>query len=122
MVLREAAKIHEFETIFANPATGKPFTTITRVWYRIRKLAGISKMRIHTTRHLFGDALVASGRSLYDVQILLRHSDPRVSQRYARLSMHTLKEAANTVSLFAPKTEADASNQKGQVVTFTKVA
>lgn len=122
MILGEAAKMHKFETIFANPATGKPFTTITRVWYRLRKLAGISKMRIHSTRHIFGDALVASGRSLYDVQVLLRHSDPRVSQRYARLSMHTLKEAANTVSLFVPKSEADASNQQGQVVPFTKVA
>jgi integrase len=122
MVLREAAKMHEFETIFANPATGKAFTTITRVWYRLRKLAGISKMRIHATRHLFGDALVASGRSLYDVQVLLRHSDPRVSQRYARLSMHTLKEAANTVSLFATKSEADATDHQGQVVPFTKVA
>lgn len=121
-ILKEASSQHNFDTIFANPATGKAFTTITRVWYRLRKLAGISKMRIHSTRHIFGDALVASGRSLYDVQILLRHSDPRVSQRYARLSMHTLKEAANTVSLFAPKSEADTADHQGQVVPFTKVA
>ena len=122
MILGEASKMHKFEAIFANLETGKPFTTITRVWYRLRKLAGISKMRIHATRHQFGDTLVASGRSLYDVQVLLRHSDPRVSQRYARLSMHTLKEAANTASLFAPKTEADASNQKSKVVPFSKAA
>lgn len=122
MILGEASKMHNFETIFANPATGKPFTTITRVWYRLRKLAGISKMRIHSTRHQFADMVVSSGRSLYDVQVLLRHSDPRVSQRYAKLSMHTLKQAASTASLFAPKTESDASNQQGQVVPFTKVA
>ena len=31
--------------IFATQKTGKPFTTITRAWYRLRKEAGISKMR-----------------------------------------------------------------------------
>lgn len=122
LILGEAAKMQKFETIFANPATGKPFTTITRVWYRLRKLAGISKMRIHATRHQFADLVVSSGRSLYDVQVLLRHSDPRVSQRYAKLSMHTLKEAANTASLFVPKVEPAAPTQAGQVLPFPKAA
>jgi integrase len=122
MVLREAAKMHEFETIFANPATGKPFTTITRVWYRLRKLAGISKMRIHATRHQFADLVIASGRSLYDLQALLRHSDPRMSQRYSKHSIQTLKEAANTVSLFTFKTEPTAPEQQGKVVFLQKSA
>jgi hypothetical protein len=33
----------KFDAIFANPETGKPFTTITRVWYRLRKAAGIGQ-------------------------------------------------------------------------------
>lgn len=121
-VLGEASKMHKFDAIFANPATGKPFTTITRVWYRLRKLAGISKMRIHATRHQFADMVVSSGRSLYAVQVLLRHSDPRVSQRYAKLSMHTLKEAANTASLFVSKVEPDVTMHQGKVVPFSKAA
>ena len=125
-VLAEAAKMERFDAIFANPATGKPFTTITRVWYRLRKAAGIEKMRIHSTRHQFADLVISSGRSLYDVQVLLGHSDPRVSQRYARLSMHTLKEAANTASLIVPKLKAelksDATLPSGVVVPFQKVA
>lgn len=122
LILGEAAKMQKFDAIFANPATGKSFTTITRVWYRLRKQAGISKMRIHATRHQFADMVVSSGRSLYDVQVLLRHSDPRVSQRYARVSMHTLKEAANTASLFAPKVEPDVTMHQGKVVPFSKAA
>jgi integrase len=121
-VLAEAAKMERCEAIFANPATGKPFTTITRVWYRLRKAAGIEKMRIHSTRHQFADLVISSGRSLYDVQVLLGHSDPRVSQRYAKLSMHTLKEAANTASLIVPKLKADAPKPGGVVVPFQKVA
>jgi len=109
-----------FDSIFANPETGKPFTTITRVWYRLRKAAGIGQMRIHSYRHQFADLVISSGRSLYDVQVLLGHSDPRVSQRYARLSMHTLKEAANTASLIVPKLKSEASS--GVVVPFQKVA
>jgi len=121
-VLGEAAKMERFDAIFANPTTGKPFTTITRVWYRLRKAAGIEKMRIHSCRHQFADLVISSGRSLYDVQVLLGHSDPRVSQRYARLSMHTLKEAANTASLLVPKPQPEAPTQKGVVVPFQKVA
>jgi integrase len=102
-VLEEAGKMKKFDTIFANPKTGKPFTTITRVWYRLRKEAGISKMRIHSCRHQFADLLLANGGSLYSVQILLGHSDPRVSQRYARLSMDAQREAANGASVIVPK-------------------
>ncbi len=122
LILEEVMKSHMFDAVFANPATGKPFTTITRVWYRLRKQAGISKMRIHSLRHQFAELVVSSGRSLYDVQVLLGHSDPRVSQRYAKLSMHTLKEAANTASLFVPKVEPAAPTQAGQVLPFPKAA
>jgi len=125
-VLAEAEKMEKFDAIFANPATGKPFTTITRVWYRLRKAAGIGQMRIHSYRHQFADLVISSGRSLYDVQVLLGHSDPRVSQRYARLSMHTLKEAANTASLIVPKLKAELKSDtplpSGVVVPFLKVA
>jgi site-specific recombinase XerD len=105
-VLAEAGKMKQFDAIFANPETGKPYTTITRVWYRLRKLAGITKMRIHACRHQFASLLVSSGRSLYDVQVLLGHADPRVSQRYAKLSMPALQAAANTASIIVPKLAA----------------
>jgi integrase len=121
-ILGEAEKMEKFDAIFANPETGKPFTTITRVWYRLRKAAGIEKMRIHSCRHQFADLVISSGRSLYDVQVLLGHSDPRVSQRYARLSMHTLKEAANMASLLMPKLKSDTPLPGGVVVPFQKVA
>lgn len=125
-VLEEAAKMKRCHAIFANPETEKPFTTITRVWYRLRKAAGIGQMRIHSCRHQFADLVISSGRSLYDVQVLLGHSDPRVSQRYARLSMHTLKEAANTASLIVPKVKVepmpDAPLANGVVVPFPKAA
>jgi integrase len=139
-VLAEAGKQKKVEAIFANPSTGKPFTTITRVWYRLRKEAGITKMRIHSMRHQFASLLVSSGRSLFDVQVLLGHSDPRVSQRYAKLSVQALKEASSFGSIIVPKqqpvpspTEAATSQpevgavteqevQSAQILAFSKAA
>jgi len=39
-----------------------------------------------------------SGRTLYEVQAILGHSDPKVTQRYAHLSTKALQEAANAAS------------------------
>ena len=121
-VLAEAGKLKRFDIIFANPETGKSFTTITRVWYRLRKAAGIEKMRLHAARHQFAEMVVSSGRSLYDVQVLLGHSDPRVSQRYAKLSMQALREAAGTASLLIPKPKTDPTPPQGVVLPFSKAA
>jgi hypothetical protein len=43
--------------------------------------------------------LVNSGRTLYEVQQILRHSDPSVTTRYAHLSLDALREASNTAYL-----------------------
>jgi integrase len=88
------------EFVFPSPATGKPYTTITRAWYRLRRLAGLpDSTRIHDLRHAFASRLVSRGRSLFEVQQLLGHADPRTSMRYAHLSMKAKQEAAQAASL-----------------------
>jgi len=42
---------------------------------------------------------VNGGRWLYEVQRILGHSDPSVTQRYAHLDSRALQEAANSASL-----------------------
>ena len=75
--------------------TGKPYTA---KWYPIRELAGVN-LRIHDLRHTFASFLVSNGRSLFEVQQILGHSDPRVTMRYAHLSAKALQEAANAGSM-----------------------
>lgn len=97
---------HEY--LFVNEATNKPFVTITRAWYRLREKAGIEKLRIHDLRHSFASYLVNGGRSLFEVQTLLGHSDPKVTMRYAHLSSKALLEAANVGSMIVPKVSVPA--------------
>jgi len=85
--------------LFINRQTGEPYTTIHKVWGRLRRKAGLSHLRIHDLRHQYASFLVNSGRTLYEVQQILGHSDPSVTQRYAHLSTKALQEAANSASV-----------------------
>lgn len=107
-VLEQLETQGKSEYLFPSPVSGKPFLAITRPWYRLRKLAGV-KIRIHDLRHGFASMLVSGGRSLYEVQQILGHSDPKVTMRYAHLSSKTLQEAANAGSVIVPKAEHNAA-------------
>jgi hypothetical protein len=48
---------------------------------------------------MYASFLVNSGRTLYEVQACLGHSDPKVTQRYAHLSTKSLQDAANSASV-----------------------
>jgi integrase len=98
-VLNELDTKQEFEHLFVNRQTGLPYTTVMKVWTRLRKAAGLPQLRIHDLRHQFASRLVNAGRSLYEVQQILGHSQPIVTQRYAHLSSRTLQQAANSASL-----------------------
>jgi len=101
-VLGQARQQGEFAYPFANPDTGKPYQSVRRVFYRLCERAKV-KLRIHDLRHSFASLLVSGGRSLYEVQQILGHSDPKVTMRYAHLSSKALHQAANAASVIVPK-------------------
>jgi integrase len=88
----------KYDFLFINTKTGKPYTTISKVWDRLRQEAGFPHLRLHDMRHAFASYLVSSGHSLYLVQNILGHSDPNVTQRYAHLSTKSLQDAADSAS------------------------
>jgi len=73
----------------------KPYRDINRSWHNARKRAGLEDLRLHDLRHSFASQLVNSGRSLYEVQILLGHSDQKMTQRYAHLNNESLYAAVS---------------------------
>lgn len=80
--------------VFPNPETGKPFVTIFVSWNTARCAAGLRDVRIHDLRHSFASALVNRGATLFDVQKLLGHSSPKMTERYSHLTPGRLMEAA----------------------------
>jgi integrase len=97
-VLDAVGTKNNYEHIFINLRTGDKYRCIKKTWTRLRKEAGLSIIRIHDLRHQYASMLVNEGRSLYEVQQLLGHSDPKVTERYAHLAPSTLQQAANSVS------------------------
>ena len=83
--------------MFPNSKTAKPYVSIFISWDTARKQAGLADVRIHDLRHSFASFLVNAGRSLYEVQKILGHTQIKTTQRYAHLSQDTLVDAANVV-------------------------
>jgi integrase len=98
LILRQLPRFENCPYVVPNPKTLVPFNTIFCSWNTARKAAGMPELRMHDLRHSFASFLVNSGRSLYEVQNILGHSQLNTTQRYAHLSQATLLEAANAAS------------------------
>lgn len=86
--------------LFPGHTPGRPLSDLYLFWNHLRRQLGLSDVRIHDLRHTFASILVNAGHSLYEVQRLLGHSDPRTTMRYAHLEQNSLLMAAGTVETF----------------------
>jgi integrase len=97
-ILRQQMQLTpDLEPVFVSP-TGKNYTTISKVFNRLRIKADLKKLRIHDLRHNFASALVNDGRTLLEVGQILGHLDLKSTKRYSHLNAKTLEEAANCAS------------------------
>jgi len=90
------------DLVFPNPKTLKPYVSFYYAWDTARKSVGLGDVRVHDLRHSFASFLVNAGRSLYEVQKILGHTQIKTTQRYAHLSQESLLSAANAVSNSVP--------------------
>lgn len=86
------------DAIFPNFRTQRPYNTVFWSWDKARREAGLADVRMHDLRHSFASILINQGRSLYEVQLLLGHTQLRTTQRYAHMERDTLLEASNATS------------------------
>ena len=86
------------EWTFPNPDTKKPFVSIFCAWNTARQSVGLGDVRVHDLRHSHASFLVNAGRTLYEVQHILGHTQVKTTQRYAHLSNDTLLDATNSVN------------------------
>jgi len=97
-ILQNTPRLDKCPWVFANRKTKKPFVSIFSAWDTARRKAGLADVRIHDLRHSFASLLINSGRSLYEVQKLLGHTQIKTTQRYAHLAPETLLEATNAAT------------------------
>ncbi|MCB1936696.1 MAG: tyrosine-type recombinase/integrase [Nitrosomonas sp.] len=74
-------------------------TTITKVWDRLRKVAGLPHLRLYDLRHQFTHSLINNGGTLYEVQQILGHSDSKVTMWCTYLFTKALRETANNAAV-----------------------
>ena len=81
--------------LFPSPKTNLPQNDVFKAWNTARIKANLKDVRMHDLRHTFASQLVNEGRSLYEVQILLGHSNMKMTQRYAHLNNESLMSAVS---------------------------
>lgn len=93
--------------VFPGRDNDKPRANITDILKRVKEKAGLPEnfRPLHGLRHSFASWLANSGQvSMYELQKLLTHSSPLMTQRYAHLHDEALKRASNlTTNLFVNK-------------------
>jgi integrase len=70
-----------------------------RIWRIPTTKADLADVRMHDLRHSFASLLINSGRTLYEAQNILGHTQFKTTQRYAHLSQDTFLAAANTATV-----------------------
>ena len=88
--------------VFPNPSTGRPYTkNINRIWNKACDDAGVRRIKLYqATRHSFACKYLNAGVDKGIVSKLLRHSDPRMIDRYGRYELEPLRNAMNRTKLF----------------------
>jgi integrase len=83
--------------LFINPRTRTRYNTFHIAYFKARDIAGLPDVRIHDLRHTYASLLINGGVSLYEVQELLGHCSPAMTQRYAHLLPNQLRERTEVV-------------------------
>lgn len=71
---------------------------VTVAFRRACRRAGILDFSLHDLRHTYASHMRMKGADLHDLQILLGHSDPRMTSRYSHLSNEHLSNAAQRLN------------------------
>lgn len=97
---------------FATPVTGDIGVDINRFMRRLKVKAGLPEdfRPLHSLRHTFASYLASSGQvSMYELQKLLTHESPQMTQRYAHLHDEALQRASGAIEVMFDKARrADA--------------
>lgn len=86
-------------------------------WRKAFNRAGLHDCTIHTIRHTHASRLIQNGLSVYEVQTVLGHSDPKTTMRYAHL-----EQAAVTAKARDAINRLNVRNSDGAEAGYWRIA
>lgn len=97
-VLRRLPHLVGCPWCFPSVQAGKHYVALPRLWYRLRREAGLDDVRLHDLRHTFAANAAALGVPLLTIGALLGHRRASSTQRYAHLMPEIADEAARVTA------------------------
>jgi integrase len=98
-LLASRPRVHPW--VFTNTRTGKPYTTIRKVFERALERAKITTgdVTVHTLRHTALSRMIEHGLDDYTVMSISGHSSTRMLERYTRSDASNAHRGAGHVQL-----------------------
>jgi hypothetical protein len=84
--------------VIAGKTQDSPLVGIDKVWFRVRRNAGLANVRLHDLRHSFASVGALGGLSLPLIGALLGHKHPTTTSRYAHLSADPIRAASEMIA------------------------
>src|SRR5262249_53923884 len=76
---------------------GSALVGIDKIWFALRKKAGLNNVRLHDLRHSFASIGAIGGLSLSVIGAMLGHKHAATTARYAHLSADPIRAANEAV-------------------------
>lgn len=97
-LLKKLPQVDDNPYVIIGKFEGAHLTDLQRPWRRIRKAAGLDKVRIHDLRHTYASGGLLVGEGLPMIGKLLGHTQVQTTARYAHLASDPIKAAAARIS------------------------
>jgi integrase len=98
LVLESLPRVKGSPYVFPGTRPGKHLVEINRVWYAVRRAAGLDDVRLHDLRHSFASAVASAGGSLLMIRNLLGHKDTKTTAKYAHLLEDPVQATADATA------------------------
>ena len=120
-VLAARPRIHAW--VFTNAVTGKPYTTIRKVFERAVERARITTgdVTVHTLRHTALSRMIEHGLDDHTVMSISGHSSTRMLERYTHPTLERRIAALDTFNLSTKRPQNSVQeNEAAEAASFAK--
>jgi integrase len=114
-ILQTLPRFTENPYVIAGKTQDSPLVGIDKVWFRVRRNAGLANVRLHDLRHSFASVGALGGLSLPLIGALLGHKHPTTTSRYAHLSADPIRAASEMI---AARIAAAMDGVKAEVLPY----